>query len=150
MPCVLLVLAGGCATGLGPKAVRSERPDYNRQIVRSNDAELLLNLVRLRYNDSMLFLGAGGVVAQYSYDVSLNPRWHGRRRHRRQRERRHGARVWREADHHLYAAHGPPGFGAPMRQSEGRICLGPVHRQGDLRGERVKKIGSRLGHRTAV
>src|SRR5262249_951661 len=72
MPCVLLALAGGCATGLGPKAVRSERPDYNRQIVRSNDAELLLNLVRLRYNDSMLFLGTGGAVAQYSYDASLS------------------------------------------------------------------------------
>src|SRR5262247_3601455 len=72
MPSVLLVLASGCATGLGPKAVRSERPDYNRQIVRSNDAELLLNLVRLRYNDSMLFLGTGGVVAQYSYDASLS------------------------------------------------------------------------------
>src|SRR5215467_10694005 len=72
MPCVLLVLGGGCATGLGPQAVRSERPDYNRQIVRSNDAELLLNLVRLRYNDSMLFLGVGGVVAQYAYDASLN------------------------------------------------------------------------------
>src|SRR5215510_22694 len=60
IPCVLLVLGGGCATGLGPQAVRSERPDYNRQIVRSNDAELLLNL------------GAGGVVAQYSYDASLS------------------------------------------------------------------------------
>src|SRR5262249_4487542 len=69
---VLLVLASSCATGLGPKAVRSERPDYNHQIVRSNDAELLLNLVRLRYNDSMLFLGVGGVVAQYAYDASLN------------------------------------------------------------------------------
>src|SRR5215470_8487733 len=72
MPSVLLVLASGCATGLGPKAVRSERPDYNRQIVRSNDAELLLNLVRLRYNDAMLFLGVGGVVAQYAYDAALN------------------------------------------------------------------------------
>src|SRR5215831_19013090 len=70
--CVFLVLAAGCATGLGPRAVRSERPDYNSQIVRSNDAELLLNLVRLRYDDSMLFLAAGGVVAQYSYDASLN------------------------------------------------------------------------------
>src|SRR5262249_13519210 len=47
-------------------------PAHTRQSVRSNDAELLLNLVRLRYNDSMLFLGAGGVVAQYSYDASLN------------------------------------------------------------------------------
>ena len=71
-PGVLLLLASGCATGLGAKAVRTERPDYNRQIVRSNDSELLLNLVRLRYNDSMLFLGVGGVVAQYAYDASLN------------------------------------------------------------------------------
>jgi hypothetical protein len=66
------LVAGGCATGLGPKAVRSERPDYNRQIRRSGDAEMLLNLVRLRYNDSPLFLELGTVVAQYSYDASLN------------------------------------------------------------------------------
>lgn len=72
IPSVLLVFASGCATGLGPKAIRSERPDYNRQIVRSSDAELLLNLVRLRYNDSTLFFTLGGVVAQYSYDASLN------------------------------------------------------------------------------
>src|SRR5262245_10842888 len=68
---MLLVLASGCATGLGPRAVRGERLDYNRQISSSNDSELLLNLVRLRYNDSMFFLGAGTVVAQYSYDASL-------------------------------------------------------------------------------
>src|SRR5262249_25372689 len=72
MPCVLLVLASGCATGLGPKAVRSERPDYNRQIIRSNDGELLLNLVRLRYNDSIFFTSVGGIVAQYAYDATLN------------------------------------------------------------------------------
>ena len=72
MPSVLLVLASGCATGLGPRAVRTERPDYNRQILRSTDAELLLNLVRLRYNESTLFFTVGGVVAQYSYDASLN------------------------------------------------------------------------------
>jgi hypothetical protein len=72
MPSVLLALASACATGLGAKAVPSERPDYNRQIVRANDAELLLNLVRLRYNDAMLFPGVGGVVAQYAYDATLN------------------------------------------------------------------------------
>src|SRR4030095_3170186 len=69
---VLALLASGCATGLGPKAVRSERPDYNHQIRRSGDAELLLNLVRLRYNDSPLFLDLGTIVAQYGYDASLN------------------------------------------------------------------------------
>src|SRR5215475_2520854 len=74
--CWMLLLLGlltsGCATGLGPKAVRSERPDYNKQIVRSADAEMLLNVVRLRYNDSPLFLELGGVVAQYTYDASLS------------------------------------------------------------------------------
>ena len=72
MPSVLLVLASGCTTGLGPRAVRTERPDYNRQIIRSNDAELLLNLVRLRYNDSIFFTSVGGIVAQYTYDATLN------------------------------------------------------------------------------
>src|SRR5215468_7041708 len=65
-------LASGCATGLGPRAVRRERPDYNREIAHSTDAEMLLNLVRLRYNDSPLFLELGSVVSQYTYDASLN------------------------------------------------------------------------------
>jgi len=65
-------LASGCTTGFGPRAVRSERPDYNQQIVQSADHEMLLNLVRLRYNDSLFFLELGTVVAQYNYNVSLN------------------------------------------------------------------------------
>ena len=69
---MLALLASGCATGFGPRAVRSERPDYNHQIRRSGDAEMLLNLVRLRYNDSPQFLELGTVVAQYAYDASLN------------------------------------------------------------------------------
>ncbi|MGH7788753.1 MAG: hypothetical protein ACRERC_17920 [Candidatus Binatia bacterium] len=69
---VLSLLIGGCTTGLGPKAVRSERPDYNQQIARSADAEMLLNLVRLRYNDTPVFLELGSVVAQYGYDASFN------------------------------------------------------------------------------
>jgi hypothetical protein len=72
LPAVLALLATGCATGLGARAVRSERPDYNQQIVRSADAEILLNLVRLRYNDSPLFLELGGIVAQYNYDATLS------------------------------------------------------------------------------
>lgn len=67
-----VILLSGCATGLGPKALRSERPSYNQQIVRSTDAEMLLNLVRLRYNDSPLFLELGSVVAQYNYNASVN------------------------------------------------------------------------------
>lgn len=69
---LLALLASACATGIGPRALRTERPDYNQQIVRSADGEMLLNLVRLRYNDSPLFLELGAVVAQYGFDASLS------------------------------------------------------------------------------
>src|SRR4030095_4773717 len=36
------------------------------------DGEMLLNLVRLRYNDSPLFLELGSVVAQYGYNAAFN------------------------------------------------------------------------------
>jgi hypothetical protein len=68
----LALVASGCTTGLGPYAVRADRPDYNRQIVRSADAEMLLNLVRLRYDDTPLFLELGAVVSQYGVSTSLS------------------------------------------------------------------------------
>jgi hypothetical protein len=74
-PCVAALcawLASGCTTGFGPRAVQGERPDYNEKIVRSTDQEILLNLVRLRYNDSVLFLDLGSVVTQYNYSASVN------------------------------------------------------------------------------
>jgi hypothetical protein len=55
-------LLAGCATGLGPRAIRSERPDYSQQIARSGDEQMLLNLVRLRSNDTPLFFELGSVV----------------------------------------------------------------------------------------
>ncbi|MFO1461952.1 MAG: hypothetical protein U1G08_21430 [Verrucomicrobiota bacterium] len=67
-----LLLASGCTTGLGPRAIQSERPDYNQQIVRSSDEQMLLNVVRLRYNDSPLFLELGSVVTSYGYDAGVS------------------------------------------------------------------------------
>lgn len=51
--------------------VREDWPDYNQQIVRSTDSEMLLNLVRLRYDDAPLFLELGAVVSQYGVNVSI-------------------------------------------------------------------------------
>ncbi len=62
------LLWGGCATGIGPSLIRSENLDYNQQIVRSLDEQLLLNLVRTRYVDTPLFLEMGNVVVQYSLE----------------------------------------------------------------------------------
>ena len=58
----------GCISGLGPRALRQEQTDYNRQVVASANEQMLLNLVRLRYNDTPLFLGIGTIVAQYSLE----------------------------------------------------------------------------------
>jgi hypothetical protein len=71
VPSLLVLLASACTTGLRPQALRGERPDYNRQIAHSADAEMLLNIVRLRYSDTPLFLGSAGSWRN-SYDASLS------------------------------------------------------------------------------
>ncbi|MEN9674156.1 MAG: hypothetical protein RIS76_52 [Verrucomicrobiota bacterium] len=68
----LAVTGPSCTTGLGPKAIRTERPDYNQQIAHSGDEQMLLNLVRLRYNDSPVFLELGSIIASYGYDAGLS------------------------------------------------------------------------------
>lgn len=67
-----LLLSAACTTGLGPKTLRTERPDYNRQLLGSHNAEMLLNLVRLRYNEAPLFLQVGSVVTNYKYEAGLS------------------------------------------------------------------------------
>jgi len=66
-----LPLCSGCSTGLGARALRADRPDYNQAVVRSADAEMLLNLVRLRYDDTPLFLELGSIVSQYGVNGTL-------------------------------------------------------------------------------
>jgi hypothetical protein len=76
LPASLFLLSwvglSGCTTGLGPRAIRNERPDYNQQIVRSADEQMLLNLVRIRYNDTPLFLELGSVVTSYGLDAAVS------------------------------------------------------------------------------
>lgn len=68
----LAFLLAGCATGIGPRLIHGENLDYNHQIVRSLDEQLLLNLVRTRYVDTPLFLEMGNVVVQYSLEGRAN------------------------------------------------------------------------------
>ena len=56
-----------CATRMGPRTIPSARFNYNETIARSLNEQLLLNLVRLRYRDTPLFIDVGTVVAQYSF-----------------------------------------------------------------------------------
>ncbi len=68
---LLLLGACSCASQLGPRHVVADRIDYNEAAARSLDQQMLLNLVRLRYNHTPLFLELGSVVTQYSLGRSI-------------------------------------------------------------------------------
>jgi hypothetical protein len=55
---------------MGARTIPEARFDYNDAIVSSFDTQMLLNLVRLRYQDSILFLDLSSVVASYNRQVS--------------------------------------------------------------------------------
>ena len=65
---VLSLIVGGC-TNLGPRALRAGRNDYNVAIQQTNDEQLLLNLVRLRYRDTPLFLEVSSVTTQFAFSA---------------------------------------------------------------------------------
>lgn len=54
--------ASGC---LGPTAVRSTRMRYNEVVRTTNDEQLLMNLVRLRYADSPIFIDLPSITSQF-------------------------------------------------------------------------------------
>jgi hypothetical protein len=64
----LAMVAAAClstAGCLGPAAVRSSRIRYNEAIRATNDEQLLLNLVRLRYADSPVFIDLPSITSQF-------------------------------------------------------------------------------------
>lgn len=63
-----LALPACVSRQIGPHAVPPARFGYNVEIARSADEQLLLNLVRLRYRDTPMFLEMGSIVTQYSID----------------------------------------------------------------------------------
>lgn len=67
---ILLLGLSGCAA-LGPDSLRGTRLDYNLAIQETNDQELLLNLVRLKYRDRPYFLNVERVVSALEVNRSL-------------------------------------------------------------------------------
>jgi hypothetical protein len=64
----VLVLGAGCRTNMGPTTISPARFDYNQAIAASWNEQLLLNLVRLRYRDTVHFLEVSSVITQYSLE----------------------------------------------------------------------------------
>jgi hypothetical protein len=59
----------GCAW-VGPEIVRAGRPAYNDAILATSDQQLLQNIVRMRFADSMGFLAVSSVTANVSLTAS--------------------------------------------------------------------------------
>ena len=59
----------GCAW-LGPEIIRSGRPAYNDAILTTNDEQLLQNIVRMRFGDSIGFLTVSAVTANVSFTTT--------------------------------------------------------------------------------
>ena len=68
---LLLIAVGGCS-GIGPSTVKGNRYDYNTALQRSNDQQLLLNLVRLKYRDTPYFLEVNSVTAQFKFRANAD------------------------------------------------------------------------------
>ena len=66
---MLAAALAGCAW-LGPEIIRSGRPAYNDAILTTNDEQLLQNIVRLRFGDSVGFLTVSSVTANVSFTTT--------------------------------------------------------------------------------
>jgi hypothetical protein len=62
---VLLAAWAGVSGCVGPKAVRYTRLRYNEVIRATNDEQLLINIVRLRYADSPIFIDLPNITSQF-------------------------------------------------------------------------------------
>ncbi len=62
---VLLAVSAGISGCVGPKAVRYTRMRYNEVFRDTNDEQLLINIVRLRYADSPVFIDLPNITSQF-------------------------------------------------------------------------------------
>lgn len=67
-----LLLLGGCES-IGPKVIRDVKPSYNESIVQTDNEQLLLNLVRLKYRETTCFLEVSNIVENRKFTTRIGP-----------------------------------------------------------------------------
>jgi len=66
-----LLLVGGCAS-IGPGTIDRDRFDYTTAMAESWKTQMLLNIVKLRYGDTPVFLDVPSVISQYAIQGRIN------------------------------------------------------------------------------
>jgi hypothetical protein len=66
-----IAMASACSP-IGPSSIRANRADYNMAIQQTNDQELLLNLVRTRYRDTLYFTTVERIAATQQMTRSVS------------------------------------------------------------------------------
>lgn len=61
----------GCA-GIGPKTIPRDRFDYSAAISNSWQNQMLLNMVKLRYAETPVFVDVTSVISQYAVEGQIN------------------------------------------------------------------------------
>jgi hypothetical protein len=67
---IVVFLISGCASQ-GAKRIPADRFDYNAAIARSAREQMMLNIVRSRYQEMPMFLNISSVVSQYAYSAAI-------------------------------------------------------------------------------
>lgn len=69
---VVVVLCAAACTRIGPGTVRHDRFDYNAALADSWQEQILLNVVKLRYLDTPVFLDVASIVSGYTVESTLS------------------------------------------------------------------------------
>lgn len=63
----IAMLCYSCAS-MGPKTIPTDGFNYNQRILAQENEQILLNIVRLRYAETPLFINVSSIINQYSRD----------------------------------------------------------------------------------
>ena len=69
---LLTLVAGLAGCSIGPSTITRDRFDYGQAVAESWKNQMLMNLVRIRYGDSGVFLDVGQIVSGYTMQSSFS------------------------------------------------------------------------------
>ena len=70
--CLLLAMLMVACSSVGTLNIVPDRINYNEVIGRSDNEQMLFNLIRIRYHEVPVFLTVSSVLTQYTYGSNAN------------------------------------------------------------------------------